>query len=75
MAAGETWVAYQPKYDLGRRRLTAVEALVRWNHPERGPIAPDDFIPVLEEKGRIAVLTLYVLDRVLPTSTSGARPG
>lgn len=58
---GDVWVAYQPKYDLATRRVSGAEALVRWTHPERGFIAPDRFIPVVEEANRIEKLTLHVL--------------
>lgn len=62
---GNVWVAYQPKLDLRTGRITGAEALARWNHPERGYIRPDKFIPVLEESGRIEKLTLFVLDRAI----------
>ena len=65
MAAGDIWVAYQPKWDIAAGRIAGVEALVRWRLPTRGAIAPDAFIPALEESGRILDLTLFVLDRVL----------
>jgi len=65
MIAGDIWVAYQPKLNIRTRRVTATEALVRWRHPVRGVIPPDAFIPALEESGRIADLTLWVLDRAL----------
>jgi sensor c-di-GMP phosphodiesterase-like protein len=65
MAAGDIWVAYQPKLDIATGTIGAAEALVRWRHPERGAIAPDDFIPVLEESGRIADLTLHIVRQVL----------
>ncbi|HEY8904674.1 MAG TPA: GGDEF domain-containing phosphodiesterase [Rhodoferax sp.] len=44
---------YQPKVDLSSRKLTGVEALIRWNDPESGLIAPAHFIPILEETGLI----------------------
>ncbi|MDQ0192058.1 sensor domain-containing protein [Paenibacillus wynnii] len=44
---------YQPKYDLNTSRITGVEALSRWNHPERGTIPPAEFIPIAEETGLI----------------------
>jgi diguanylate cyclase (GGDEF)-like protein len=56
---------YQPKYELGTRRLCGIEALVRWNHPTRGPIAPGEFIPVAEHTGLIRPLTELVLDEAL----------
>jgi diguanylate cyclase len=65
MAAGEIWVAYQPKLDIRSGRVKGAEALVRWRHPTRGAIPPDHFIPALEENGRVIDLTLYVLERAL----------
>ncbi|MBU6269575.1 MAG: EAL domain-containing protein [Sphingomonadales bacterium] len=65
MADGSIWLAYQPKLDLATGRISAVEALVRWSHRERGAIAPDRLIGLLEDIGRIDEFTLFVLDRAL----------
>ena len=59
---GEIWVAYQPKLDLRTRRICGAEALVRWSHPERGLIGPDDFIQAAEQHNRIEKLTVHVLN-------------
>jgi EAL domain-containing protein (putative c-di-GMP-specific phosphodiesterase class I)/CHASE2 domain-containing sensor protein/alkylated DNA nucleotide flippase Atl1 len=75
MAAGDIWVAYQPKFDLRARRITAAEALVRWRHIERGAIPPDSFIPALEDGGRIGDLTLFVLERALTDRSAWAAMG
>jgi diguanylate cyclase (GGDEF)-like protein len=56
---------YQPKIDLKNGTVTTVESLVRWNHPARGMIQPDDFIPLAEHTGLIEPLTMYVLDKAL----------
>ncbi len=64
LTAGEIQVFYQPKYNLHEQRVTSVEALVRWHHPERGAIAPDVFVTLAEKTNRIGPLTLYVLHRV-----------
>jgi Amt family ammonium transporter len=58
---GELVVHYQPIYELRSRRVTALEALVRWHHPERGPLAPLAFIPFAEETGLIDEIGQHVL--------------
>ncbi len=65
LAAGQLFVAYQPKADIASGVIIGCEALVRWQHPERGMIPPDHFIPVIEQAGRIRELTLFVLERAL----------
>jgi diguanylate cyclase len=67
---GELWVAYQPKLDLRSNSVFGAEALVRWTHPERGSIAPDDFIAVAEKHNRIEKLTSFVLDRAIQDAAS-----
>jgi diguanylate cyclase (GGDEF)-like protein/PAS domain S-box-containing protein len=56
---------YQPKAILEGAAITSVEALVRWQHPERGLLAPDEFIGLAERTGLIRPLTLYVIDEAL----------
>jgi len=62
LAAGEFTLAYQPKLALGSGRVVAVEALLRWQHPERGSIAPARFIPFAEQTGFIREITPWVLE-------------
>lgn len=62
---GEVWVAYQPKLDLHKDRIAGAEALVRWTHPERGAISPEEFVSVAEANGRIDKLTYFVIDQAL----------
>jgi EAL domain-containing protein (putative c-di-GMP-specific phosphodiesterase class I)/CHASE2 domain-containing sensor protein len=62
---GDVWVAYQPKFDLKAGTICGAEALVRWSHPVRGEIRPDQFIPTLEDNGRIEKLTLHVLESAI----------
>jgi diguanylate cyclase len=63
--AGDLWLAYQPKLDLKTRRTIGAEALVRWTHPEKGPISPAEFVLAAEQSGRIQKLTSYVLERAV----------
>jgi diguanylate cyclase (GGDEF)-like protein len=62
LAAGEFTLAYQPKLALAGGRIVAVEALLRWQHPERGSIAPARFIPFAEQTGFIREITPWVLE-------------
>jgi diguanylate cyclase (GGDEF)-like protein len=53
---------YQPKVDVAVGRVTGAEALVRWQHPERGLLLPGDFLPVAEGSGLILPLTMWTLE-------------
>ena len=57
-------IHYQPKIDLSCGQVIGTEALLRWMHPERGNIPPNDFIPLAENTGLIQGLTRYVLEMV-----------
>jgi diguanylate cyclase (GGDEF)-like protein/PAS domain S-box-containing protein len=59
---GELRVAYQPIVDMETGRITGAEALMRWDHPEKGAIAPSDFIPLAEENGLIVELGRWILE-------------
>lgn len=65
IGAGALCVHYQPKFDLRRRAITGLEALVRWPHPVRGALPPDLFVGMAEETGHIRALTDHVLARAL----------
>lgn len=65
IARQEIEVLYQPKLHIDSNRIGSVEALVRWNHPARGYLRPDIFIPLAEESDRICDLTLFVLQRTI----------
>ena len=59
----EFTLAYQPKFDLATMRPCGGEALLRWNHPERGPVPPAQFVHVLEESGLIVKVGEWALAR------------
>ena len=66
---------YQPKVDLAPGAVTGVEALVRWQHPTRGLLPPDEFVPLAERTGPVADLTRWVVDTALAQcSVPGATP-
>ena len=59
----ELELQYQPQVDLGSGKIVGMEALVRWNHPTRGLLPPDAFLPIAEKTGIIASLGAWVLDQ------------
>ncbi|HQS82801.1 MAG TPA: EAL domain-containing protein [Thiobacillus sp.] len=63
--ADQLCLYYQPQIDHHSQRVIGVEALVRWNHPQRGFLAPDQFIPLAEDAGLIGPLTHWVLRTAL----------
>lgn len=62
---GDIWLAYQSQWDIAENRICGAEALIRWDHPMRGPIAPDAFILQAERAGRIDALTYWVLEQAI----------
>ncbi len=71
----ELVVYYQPKADLESGRIVGAEALVRWQHPERGLVPPNEFIPVAERTGLIKPLSRYVLAAALAQCAAWNRDG
>jgi diguanylate cyclase len=65
MDEAELVLHYQPKVDLQTGKVKGVEALARWNHPERGLISPDEFIPLAERSNLLRPMTVYLLDTAL----------
>lgn len=70
----QLYLVYQPRYNLRHSRIDAVEALVRWQHPERGNMMPDQFIPLAEETGLIINLSNWVIRKAC-TETHEKLPG
>ena len=58
---GQLWLAYQPCVDAASEAVTGFEALIRWDHPEHGPVSPAEFIPLAEEIGLIDEIGEWVL--------------
>jgi diguanylate cyclase (GGDEF)-like protein/PAS domain S-box-containing protein len=58
----EFYLVYQPSIEMKSGRIVAVEALIRWRHPERGNVAPDEFIPIAESLGLIRQIDQWVLE-------------
>jgi diguanylate cyclase (GGDEF)-like protein/PAS domain S-box-containing protein len=61
IAAGQLHLFYQPQFDVQSGRITAWEALLRWDHPELGRVSPERFIPVAEDSGQIQAIGAWVL--------------
>src|SRR5204863_5830690 len=72
--ARQFFVDYQPIVHLSTNTVTAVEALVRWNHPELGRLLPDDFIRIAEHTGLVNPLTSFVLESALSEWPRSMRP-
>jgi EAL domain-containing protein (putative c-di-GMP-specific phosphodiesterase class I) len=75
IAQGEMFLQYQPKVHVRRQEIASAEALVRWQHPQRGLILPGDFISVAEEAGEIGALTMWTLRQVIADQRQLAAEG
>jgi diguanylate cyclase (GGDEF)-like protein/PAS domain S-box-containing protein len=71
----ELTLYYQPQATLADGEVRSVEALLRWNHPGRGLVFPDDFIPLAQQTGLMKPLTLYVLEEALRQSRAWQEDG
>lgn len=69
LTAKQLFVAYQPKMDASGATVVGLEALVRWDHPVKGLLTPDLFIPIAEEAGLIHALGAWVLSEACRVST------
>ena len=70
LADDQFFLLYQPIFDLDSASIRGVEALIRWQHPTRGVIAPNDFIPVLEDSGMIVEVGRWVLETACAQAAS-----
>mgnify|MGYP005751912795 CR=1 FL=1 len=75
LAADGLEIGLQPLLDLDRDRVAGYEALVRWNHPERGPISPAEFVALAEETSLIVPVGEYVMDAACEAVSAMVRAG
>ena len=75
IATGELHMFYQPKIDLRSKKVYSVEALARWQHPSRGMIPPDQFIPLAEQTGLIGPLSRWALEEAARQCRAWLRSG
>jgi diguanylate cyclase (GGDEF)-like protein len=75
LEAQQFFLLYQPTFDLSSGAFTSVEALLRWRHPTRGVILPDDFIPALEASGLIVPVGRWVLEEACRQGAAWQRQG
>ncbi len=75
LQANQFFLLYQPTFDLSTGAFTSVEALLRWRHPTRGVIQPDDFIPALEANGLIVPVGRWVLEEACRQGAAWQRQG
>src|SRR5690606_11771918 len=66
---------FQPQVSLTDGRVTGVEALIRWRHPERGPMSPGEFLPVAERSGQMAAIGRIVIAKAINEAARWHRDG
>jgi EAL domain-containing protein (putative c-di-GMP-specific phosphodiesterase class I) len=75
LAEDQLVVHFQPQYELRTRTLIGAEALVRWQHPERGLLPPSEFISAVEHSGLIRTFTLTVLEKAIAEAAAWSSSG
>ena len=65
IASGEIKVAFQPVMDIATKRLSGFEALLRWRHPEFGPVPPPEAVAIAEQNGQMCALTRHVMRQAI----------
>ena len=75
LAEDQLVVHFQPQYELRTRTLVGAEALVRWQHPERGLLPPSEFISAVEHSGLIRAFTLTVLEKAIAEAAAWSGSG
>jgi diguanylate cyclase (GGDEF)-like protein len=75
VAERQLFLVYQPIFDLARQHVVGAEALVRWRHPQRGVVAPGNFIPLAEESRLIVPIGRWVLDEACRQAAAWAADG
>ncbi|WP_435236309.1 EAL domain-containing protein [Psychromonas sp. PT13] len=66
---------FQPQFNIRKKQIVAVEALVRWNHPQRGLLEPDNFLSLAENTGLLLPITMYVIRKAAMQAASWHRAG